>query len=228
MSVIHYVIQLNSVSSGASTTNVITIAVALIAAGAAVFSAVYGAHIAKKRNEETLKQQKEIAKTNFEQTRQENEKALIQQKEIAEKGIQADVVSKARIDWIQKERDYLIEYISLASNMKTYYAVWVDEAERAAVLKTPEKFLKHCEHPVKFQNTKNVLIMSLGPDDETGEFNNKDFIRLIKKVYKITVNMIENSFPEEESNKQKKKLKKLTEFSRRYFKNEWNKAKDGE
>lgn len=224
MSTIHYVIQLGSASGGTSTADIIAILVAFIAAGAAISAAIIG----NKGNKDTLKQQEEIARTNLEQTKQENEKALIQQKEIAEKGIQADVVSKARIEWIQKERDYLVEYISLASNMQTYYDVWLAVVERAEALKTPEKFLKHCEHPVEFQNKKNVLIMSLGPDDGTGEFNNKNFIKLIKKVYKITINMIENDFPEEESNKQKKKLKKLTEFSRRYFKNEWNKAKDGE
>lgn len=220
--VIYYIVQADSASGGVSTANIITIIAAIIAA----IAAITAAFIAYKGNIKTLEQQKELAEKNWEQTKQANERVLTQQKEIASDNIQADVVSKARIDWIQKEREYLSDYMSLASNMQTYFAVWVAEEKRSTNLKTTENFLKYCEHPVKFQNLKNILIMSLGPDSGVGDYNNAKFIALIEAMYTKTEKTADFVVPKTDLSALSEQLKELTEFARNYFKIEWNKAKN--
>lgn len=101
--------------------------------------------------------------------------------------IKANVISKARIEWIQKERDYLSQYISLASNMNSYYEAWKDQK------KEPDWFFKHSEHPTQFQNIKNLLVLSLGPDDGTEPYNNQDFIILIVDLYDTTEKRIKTA-----------------------------------
>ncbi|KAF5048218.1 hypothetical protein DSECCO2_452420 [anaerobic digester metagenome] len=183
--------------------------------------------LTETNNNSTLEQQRMIADKNFEITKKHNADSLKQQREIAANNIQADVVSKARIDWIQKERDYLSDYMSLASNMQSYFAVWLADVKRDEKYKTTESFLKYCEHPVKFQNLKNILIMSLGPDDKKEEYNNEKFIELIENVYAKTEKMAEALVQETDTMALREELKELTKFARNYFKNEWNKAKDG-
>ncbi|PKM74912.1 MAG: hypothetical protein CVU92_04030 [Firmicutes bacterium HGW-Firmicutes-17] len=137
------------------------------------------------------------------------------------KSIKADVVSKARIDWIEKERTFLSEYISLSSNMHSYYSLWIAEKKDA------DKFFKYCEHPVRFQNLKNLLLMSLGPDGGKDDYNNEDFIKLIEELYDITQKNMVSYQRLDGLSKQQLKEKELTGFARNYFKNEWNKAKNG-
>ncbi|MBC3901402.1 hypothetical protein GH811_17520 [Acetobacterium malicum] len=137
------------------------------------------------------------------------------------KSIKADVVSKARIGWIEKERAFLSEYISLSSNMYSYYSIWVRDGGEE------EKFLNYCKEPVRFQNLKNLLLISLGPDDGKDDYNNEDFIKIIEELYDITrKNMVSNQRLDGLS-KQQSMEKELTEFARNYFKNEWKKAKEG-
>lgn len=144
---------------------------------------------------------------------------------IAQKGIKANVVSKARIDWIQKERDYLSEFISMAIGMNNNFTLWSMEEN------TKNTDFKYSQRMADFHKLRYLLKISLGPDGkdsiQDADDSNDKFILLIDTVFESTKDMLYKDVSEEIRIKHEKNIKNLVEFARNYFKNEWNKAKEG-
>lgn len=74
------------------------------------------------------------------------------------KEIQANVISKARIEWIQKVREYLSEYVAIAFELYIYCN---DDIEN--LRKNTEKFDKDI---IQLHIVRTLLILNLDPDNE--------------------------------------------------------------
>jgi len=181
----------NDVSmNGGSITAYVSIVAALIAA----IVSVYNTFIIRKNNKETLKLQRELGYEN----------------------IEANVISKARIEWIQKAREATVEFISECSEcLKFKQELQTDyyDTEKQKKIKISE---------MNVLRSANLLILYFG--DDFGE--NDDIVNQIislKNNILIEHDTIK-SFIEFDFNIFNADIESLRDLLRTYFKKEWLKV----
>lgn len=130
--------------------------------------------------------------------------------------IKANVVSKARIEWIQNARDFLSDYISVALEINYIHRQGDSEGFND----------KYNQSVTRLNTLRSLLKLNLGPDNKGfSDYSNLNFIEKIDSLYKFI------------QNEQKIKLKlkpetydaaeidflidDLVSFGRSYFKIEW-------
>lgn len=155
-------------------------------------------------------------------TKNNNAKILEQQ----QTALDADVISKSRIDWIQSVRGYLCDFLTLSVNMKHYYSIY--KVSKGSEFDTQE-FKYYNDKAVQYQSLKQMLILNLGPEKKPSFYPNKEFIIMINEVYDQCFENLDNDvLLESDENMFNKSINELVEFGRNYFKQEWDKAKNFE
>lgn len=159
-----------------------------------------------------------------------NIKSLKQQKELHEKSFQDNVVSKARIEWIQEVRKVGVKFIS--STMKTLdYIELIDSQgyflEKAYKGHNYEGMLGSIERDEKLtgliQNVSengNHLILYFGPNQS---YNNSFLVFLVEKLIKH-IGRFEHTLDQHEFKDYIKDITTLRDFLRIYLKAEWKRA----
>lgn len=133
----------------------------------------------------------------------------------SDKKIKADLVSKARIDWIQNVRKSASEFISSCFMFDKMHQWSVEKIGTLGISSNDElrEINKHA----------NILILYFGPESEETK-KKKNIIhneKIVNKVIEIRNSINENGWHE----KLTENLDDLTELLRVYLKDEWDTAK---
>ncbi|KAF5070536.1 hypothetical protein DSECCO2_221260 [anaerobic digester metagenome] len=138
---------------------------------------------------------------------------------LGKSNIKANVVSQARVKWIQDIKGFLSEYISIALNMKHYISVWKSDKENKD--KSNDDFKYYNDKVARFQTLQQLLILNLGPETIKDEFNNEDFIKRINQVAK-NVDFVIKTYDGAEDKRDDEEFEKcincLSNYGRNYFK----------
>lgn len=176
-----------------------------IAAIAAILSAIISFFNSKK----VLKQQEELHNQNI----QHNEKVLVQQKELNNKNFQGNIVSNARIEWIQEVRKKSVDFISACHDFFRYTKANNNNIKRLIELKS------------EIEKSGTLLILYFGPSTEDNKNNDMIELLITNLIVKITnkngyydnSNILELEY----------QVDILRDFLRIYLKAEWMRANRG-
>ena len=133
----------------------------------------------------------------------------------SDKKIKADLVSKARIEWIQNVRKSASEFISACF---IFYKVHQWSPEKTGTVDAASK-----EELSEINKHANLLILYFGPESEETKVKT-DIIHnesIVDKVIEIKNSINENGWQENLT----ENLDDLTELLRKYLKDEWDTAK---
>ena len=133
----------------------------------------------------------------------------------SDKKIKADLVSKARIDWIQNVRKSASEFISACF---IFYKVHQWSPEKTGTVDAASK-----EELSEINKHANLLILYFGPESDKTKNDDKVVHNetIITKVTEIKDSINKNNWREDLT----KNLDELTGLLRQYLKDEWNTAK---
>lgn len=150
-------------------------------------------------NKKTLKSQKEIS-----------DETLKLQKELNEQNFKGNVVSKARIEWIQEVRKKSVDFLTTCHNLLSYMKLKEYDEDKISELKSI------------IERDSTLLILYFGPGKDDNK--NNDFI-----VYLIT--LLSNKIINEDNYYEKEhiialedEVYVLKDFLRIYLKAEWKRA----
>ena len=133
----------------------------------------------------------------------------------SDKKIKADLVSKARIDWIQNVRKSASEFISVC--------FMLDKAHQWSAEKKNTLEIEYKEELSEINKHANLLILYFGP--ESNKTKKKEQVvhneTIINKIIEIKDSINNNNWREDFI----KNLDELTELLRQYLKDEWDTAK---
>ena len=133
----------------------------------------------------------------------------------SDKRIKADLVSKARIDWIQNVRKSASEFISVC--------FMLDKAHQWSAEKKNTLEIEYKEELSEINKHANLLILYFGP--ESNKTKKKEQVvhneTIINKIIEIKDSINNNNWREDLI----KNLDELTELLRQYLKDEWDTAK---
>lgn len=133
----------------------------------------------------------------------------------SDKKIKADLVSKARIDWIQNVRKSASEFISAC--------FMFDKMHQSSAEKTNTLDVVSKEELSEINKHANLLILYFGPESDKTKNDDKVVHNetIITKVTEIKDSINKNNWREDLT----KNLDELTGLLRQYLKDEWNTAK---
>lgn len=140
-------------------------------------------------------------------------------KKLEQKKIDADLISKSRIAWIQNVRGILSEYITVLYSVRHYSYEYAIGSTRVYTLEESGKMSD--EKIQEAIQLRELLILNLSDSTEHEEFTNS-IITTYAMIKDIKSNPTKYEF-----SKLNNEMRKLSDIGRNYFKKEWDKAKLG-
>lgn len=154
------------------------------------------------------------------------------------KRLEADIISKARIEWIQNVRTEAVDFISLVTSISEVDFREENKTNEILKLKKDNEIFKIeglsnyeslQSYKLKIHEKANMLILYFGPkldnDNETKSKINEGFVNLIT-VIDQTSSSIKVDTDEVEKEKLKNQVKNFRELIRVYNKVEWQRSID--
>lgn len=138
-----------------------------------------------------------------------NRKTLKLQKELNNQNFKGNIVSAARIEWIQEVRKISVDFISTCYDLIRNTQFNEDESKILELKSSIEK-------------SATLLILYFGPDEDNNK--NNDFIVYLINLLTIKLTNREDYYPKEHVLKLDEELEVLRDFLRIYFKAEWKRA----
>lgn len=185
--------------------NYMTTIVAIISAVAAIYSAV----TTNSNNKKILEEQKKLNNKNF----QHNEKVLEQQKECNDKNFQGNIVSNARIEWIQEVRKKSVDFISACHEFFRYTKV--------SNVNNNENKEELTELRSDIEKYGTLLILYFGPSVENNKNNDMIEYLITNLIIKITN---KEGYYDDNILDLECQVDVLRDFLRIYLKAEWMRA----
>ncbi|MDG1570104.1 hypothetical protein [Bacillus cereus] len=175
----------------------LTATVALIGSG-------ISAWISVSNNKKTIATQEQVSKANLEL-----------QEKMNENNFKGNVVSKARIEWIQEVRKQSVDFMSACYNLFDFITLTIDNI--IGDIKTEKEYIR-----LKNEIEKNgtLLILYFGPDSNK---NNELIVSVVANILERTRNKDE-SYEIRDVPKLADQVDVLRDFLRIYFKIEWKRA----
>lgn len=132
--------------------------------------------------------------------------------------IEANIIAKSRIEWIQILRELLSEYIITAYSVRYYSYLY--KKTTPSVLSKSESLINRNLAVEKALKCKEMLLLNLSDTDE-----HRDLIQAIDEIYMSLIEYQKSDA--KEYNELREKLVLLRNLGRDYLKKEWEKAKSG-
>ncbi|MGR5999586.1 hypothetical protein ACT7C7_08990 [Bacillus cereus] len=175
----------------------LTATVALIGSGVSAWISV-------SNNKKTIATQEQVSKANLEL-----------QEKMNENNFKGNVVSKARIEWIQEVRKQSVDFMSACYNLFDFITLTIDNI--IGDIKTEKEYIR-----LKNEIEKNgtLLILYFGPDSNK---NNELIVSVVANILERTRNKDE-SYEIRDVPKLADQVDVLRDFLRIYFKIEWKRA----
>lgn len=170
-------------------TAVVSVVIAIIAAAVSIYQSI----IAKKNNADTLNLQRELAENN----------------------IEASLISKARIEWIQKAREATVEFLS-----ECLQYLLIQKDIEVGVTDNVEMKSEIDKGKIRIKKYATLLILYFGSD---GGENDKIVKEISQITEQITTNDDDNVWLliKEEIPQLVENVEKLRDTLRSYYKKEW-------
>lgn len=142
----------------------------------------------------------------------ENRKLLNHQKKLNDENFKGNIVSKARIEWIQEVRKKSVDFIAACYDYFRYAKLHNDKYDDEKIIE-----LKNI-----IEKNATLLILYFGPD--SGENKNNDFIVYLITTLSEKITNKDNWYSTEHILNLEKEVDVLKDFLRIYFKAEWKRA----
>lgn len=195
---------------------------------------------ATSRNlEKNMSKQDDRAQKNLEAQKNSLEKQLKLQEQIKHYEIEANIISKARIEWIQEARHIVLEYLSVCEELKnSLYLMDINSKSKS--------YEGYKEKAIEIQSRLKLIFLKfklfLGDDREGADDKNGAFITCMEepcliaeyelgdKKSEVTLSLIEKIVGSDyDDNDYSRKIKysyevcekKIVNYARGYFKDEW-------
>ncbi|MDC4241966.1 hypothetical protein NE398_17670 [Clostridium tertium] len=141
-----------------------------------------------------------------------NRKVLEQQKKLNDENFEGNIVSKARIEWIQEVRKKSVDFIATCHDFFRYAKSSNNENDKSKILELKSAIEKNA----------TLLILYFGPD--RGVDKNNDFIVYLITILSQKIINKDSYYDEEHILDLENQVDVLRDFLRIYFKAEWKRA----
>lgn len=145
----------------------------------------------------------------------QNSNLLKLQKKLNDENFEGNIVSTARIEWIQEVRKKSVDFIASCYDYFRYVKLHNDKYDDEKIIE-----LKSI-----IEKSSTLLILYFGPD--SGENKNNDFIVYLITTLSEKITNKENWYSTEHILNLEKEVYVLKDFLRIYFKAEWKRANRG-
>ncbi|MED3269497.1 hypothetical protein CN939_21410 [Bacillus thuringiensis] len=194
-----------------------TAAVALLLGIVNIFISIVNIFISKKNNSKTLKMQEEMHDKNLEQQQSISQDNLNLQKEMNTSNFKGNVISKARIEWIQEVRKKSVDFMSACYNLFDYIE---SNGDRILFSAEVEKEFNRLKNEIEKNGT--LLILYFGPNID-GNKNNDLIVYLISSLLRAITDK-DVKYDLYSLTELDDKVFVLGDFLRIYFKAEWKRS----